>query len=390
MSEAEEQIYSHSAGSHAAEAQAASARRPRIAVLGGGAWGTALAGLLAAKRAKQAKAEAARANAEAAAAEPITAQAAIEGIAMPHAEHEAAELMLYCRSAEAAGIINATRQNSRYLPNIILPRGLWATADVGIALQGAEIVLSVFPAQETRAALQMAAPYMPPQAALVLCSKGIERSSEQFISRVARDIFPDNPLAVLSGPSFAADVARGLPTAVTLAAETEEQAACLAGALSTADFRCYATNDMIGVELGGALKNVLALGAGMVAGRGLGASARAAFITRGFAEMRRMAAAFGGRPETMGGLAVLGDLILTCSSAQSRNYAYGLALGKGEDTANLALAEGVATAPVAAAMCAKKGIDAPLINMVAAVLAEHISLDEAVRHLLARPLKFED
>jgi len=385
MSEAENAVYGHEAAGGAAPG------RPRIAVLGGGAWGTALAGLLAARQARAARAEAARAKAAAAAAEPVRAQAEIEGLPPPRpAAAEAAALMLYCRRAEQAGAINASRQNSRYLPNIILPPSLWATADAGVALEGAEIVLSAFPAQETRAALQMAAPYMPPQAALVLCSKGIERGSRKFISEVAREIFPENPLAVLSGPSFAADVARGLPTAVTLAAETEELAGQLAAQLSAAAFRCYATNDMVGVELGGALKNVLALGAGMVAGRGLGASARAAFITRGFAEMRRMAAAFGGRAETMAGLAVLGDLILTCSSAQSRNYAYGLALGEGKDTAGFALAEGVATAPVAAAMCAEKGLDAPLIAMVAAVLAGKISLDEAVRHLLARPLKFED
>lgn len=331
----------------------------QISVLGGGAWGTALAGMLAAK------------------AERLRG-AACENI------------MLYCREPEQAGAINTARQNARYLPNIILPPALCATADPSAALAAADIVLSVFPAQETRAALQNMRGFMRPQAALVLCSKGIERGSGKFVSEVARDIFPDNPLAALSGPSFAADVARGLPTAVTLAAESKALALSLAGELSSANFRCYASTDMVGAELGGALKNVLALLAGMAAGRGLGASAQAALIARGFAELKRVAKACGAKTETMGGLAVLGDLILSCSSKQSRNFAYGYAFAQGADIARLPLAEGVATAPAAAALCAKHEVDAPLIFMAAKLVAGKLRPDEAVRQLLARPLKFED
>jgi len=335
---------------------------PRLAVLGGGAWGTALAGVLAAKR-------------------PLIE----ETDAMP-----GNAVMLYCRNAGQAGDINAERQNKAYLPNIILPRALWATADAEVALSDAEIVLAVFPAQAMRFGLQTIADFMPPRAVIVLCSKGLEQGSGEYMSQVARDIFPDNPIAILSGPSFAKDVAQGRPTAVTVAAETEGLAQELAKHLSSVSFRCYASTDIIGVELGGALKNVLALGAGMAAGRGLGASAQAALITRGFAELRRICSALGGRAETMTGLAVLGDLVLTCSSPQSRNYSYGLALARNEDVMDLPLAEGVATAPVAAALCQRHKIDAPLVFMVAAVLAGKITIDDAVRQLLTRPLKFED
>lgn len=336
------------------------AKPARIAVMGGGAWGTALAAQLARK-------------------------------AEADGQAEGANVMLLCRAPEQAGALNAERQNKRYLPDIILPSGLWATADASAAFAEADIVLAAVPAQQMRAALAGARDFMPPRAVLVLCSKGIERGSGLLLSQIAREIFPENPPpAVLSGPSFAADVARGLPTALTLAAEAEKTALALCRALSSAHFRCYASTDIIGVELGGALKNVLALLAGMAAGRGLGASAQAALITRGFAELRRVAAACGAKAETMTGLAVLGDLVLTCSSAQSRNFAYGRAFAAGAASAGLPLAEGAATAPAAAALCAERGIDAPLIFMAADILAGKISLDAAIGRLISRPLKFED
>lgn len=336
---------------------AAALKLPRFAVLGGGAWGTALAAMLAAKQAA------------AKAAPPV---------------------MLYCRNAAQAAAINAARQNRAYLPDIDLPPGISATADAQAALRGADIILSALPAQALRAGLQALAKNVPKQAALVLCSKGIERGSEKFAAQIAAEILPKQRPALLSGPSFAADVARGLPTAVTLAAETALAAENLAAALSSSAFRCYASTDIIGVELGGALKNVLALAAGMAHGRGFGASAQAALITRGFAELRRLCRAFGSQEATISGLAVLGDLVLTCSSPQSRNYAYGMALAKGEGLAGRPLAEGVATAPAAAALCRRRGLDAPLIFMAAAVLAGEKTIDAAALELLARPLKFED
>jgi len=336
----------------------AAATEPEIAVIGGGAWGTALAAMLAAKQ-----------------------QAAAGGAAAP--------VMLYCRRAEQAAELNAARRHPALPPECVLPAGFKATA-AAAALARAEIVLVALPAQALRAGLQAVKAHIAPQAKLVLCSKGIERGSGKFMTQVTADIMPQHNIAVLSGPSFAADVACGRPAAVTLAAAAAPMAAELAAHLSSAVFRCYASTDIIGAELGGALKNVLALAAGMAAGRSFGASAQAALITRGFAELRRLGRAFGGREETMAGLAVLGDLVLTCSSPQSRNYAYGLALARGEDVTGRPLAEGVATAPVAAALCRRHRLEAPLIFMVAAVLAGKITIDAAAREFFARPLKFED
>ncbi|KAA6204480.1 MAG: NAD(P)-dependent glycerol-3-phosphate dehydrogenase [Candidatus Tokpelaia sp.] len=333
---------------------------PKIAVLGGGAWGTALAAMLAGKR----------------------AALAVNNASLP-------PVILYCRRAEQAEELNTARQNRAFLPDIILPAAIRAVAAPAV-LTKAEIILAALPAQAMRAGLQAVKAHIAPQAKLVLCSKGIERGSGKFMAQVARDILPQQVIAILSGPSFAVDVARGLPAAVTLAAETAAMAQDLAACISSPVFRCYASTDIIGVEIGGALKNVLALAAGMAAGCGLGASAQAALITRGFAELRRLCRAFGGREETMAGLAVLGDLVLTCSSPQSRNYAYGAALARGEDLTGRPLAEGVATAPVAAALCRKHRLEAPLIFMVAALLAGETTISAAVRQFFARPLKFED
>lgn len=322
-----------------------------IAVLGGGAWGTALAAM---------------------------------AVNLGHT------VCIYARDAAIAHAISATHHNSRYLPGICLPETLAATADPQQALKGAEIVLAAVPAQALATTLAAMKPFIGAQTPLILCCKGIERTSGRFMSQIAGDIFPDNPLAVLSGPSFAADVAQGLPTAVTLAASDDRLAQTLAHRLSGPTFRCYASTDLIGVETGGALKNVLAVAVGIAGGRRLGASAQAAVITRGFAELQRIGMALGGRAQTMTGLSVLGDLVLTCSTLQSRNYAYGTALGAGRPTAGLPLAEGVASAPVAAALCERNGIEAPLIHMVAAILAGDISIDNAVKALTTRPLKFED
>jgi glycerol-3-phosphate dehydrogenase (NAD(P)+) len=230
---------------------------------------------------------------------------------------------------------------------------------------------------------------IPPHVPVVLCAKGIERSTGLLLSGVAREYLIDNPLAALSGPSFATDVARGLPTAVVVAGETEALAATLALRFSSEAFRCYSSGDLIGVEIGGALKNVFAIAAGAVTGANLGASAQAAMVTRGFVELRRIAAAFGARPETLMGLSGLGDLMLTCSTVQSRNFAYGLALGRGESLDGLPLAEGVATAGIAARVADMRGVDAPIITAVARILDRAITIQEAVRELMNRPLKTE-
>jgi glycerol-3-phosphate dehydrogenase (NAD(P)+) len=250
-------------------------------------------------------------------------------------------------------------------------------------------VLAVTPAQSLRATQAAAKDHMSDGIPLVICAKGIERDTGALLSAIASEILPRNPVAALSGPSFATDVARGLPTAVVVAAGDETLAADLAARFSAENLRCYSSDDLIGVEIGGALKNVFAIAAGAVTGAGLGASAQAAMVTRGFVELRRIGAAFGARPETLMGLSGLGDLLLTCSSAQSRNFAYGLALGQGKALAGLALAEGVPTAAIAARIAAERGIDAPIIAAVAAILDGTITIRQAVTALMTRPLKTE-
>ncbi|MBX3529344.1 MAG: NAD(P)-dependent glycerol-3-phosphate dehydrogenase [Rhizobiaceae bacterium] len=325
-------------------------KRPKIGVLGGGAWGTALA------------ATALRAGNDA---------------------------LLWARDAATVETINTHHENPRYLPGITLDTALRATADPGEALAGAGAVLAVVPAQALAATLGEIAPLLPAGVPLVLCAKGIERTTGRLLSQIAVDLLPRNPVAALSGPSFATDVARGLPTAVTVASRDATLAQELAALLSSKTFRCYSSDDLVGVEIGGALKNVLAIAAGAVSGAGLGASAQAAMVTRGFVELRRIGAAFGARPQTLMGLSGLGDLILSCGSAQSRNFAYGAALGRRENLDGRPLAEGVATAGIAAELAAKRGIEAPIVAAVAAILAGDLTVTDAVTELLSRPLKTE-
>lgn len=321
----------------------------RITVLGGGAWGTALATTLC------------------------------------RAGHG---VRLYARDAAQAEAISAGA-NPRYLPGIALPEGIAATTDLSVALQDADCVLLAMPAQALRAALSEAVSLLPADVPLVLCAKGIERDTGLLLSTVTAQCAPGHPIAALSGPSFATDVARGLPTAVVVAAEEPGLAAELAQRFSFGTFRCYSTEDLIGVEIGGALKNVFAIAAGAVTGAGLGASAQAAMVTRGFVELRRIGAAFGANPETLMGLSGLGDLMLTCSTTQSRNFAYGLAIGRGDALDGLPLAEGVPTAAIAARVAADRGVDAPIITAVAQILERAITIHEAVAALMARPLKSE-
>jgi glycerol-3-phosphate dehydrogenase (NAD(P)+) len=227
---------------------------------------------------------------------------------------------------------------------------------------------------------------------LIACAKGIEHGTHKFMTEIIAECAAVAIPAILSGPSFAADVARGLPTAVTLAAADGKLAGDLAQAIASASFRPYHSTDVRGVEIGGATKNVLAIAAGIVTGRGLGASAAAALTTRGFAELVRFGKAYGAKPETMTGLSGLGDLILTCSSPQSRNFSFGVALGKGEKLDGAAhgkLAEGAFTAPVLLEMAREKNVDMPISAAVAAVLTEKLSVDAAIESLLTRPIKSE-
>jgi glycerol-3-phosphate dehydrogenase (NAD(P)+) len=323
----------------------------RIAVLGAGAWGTALASILA---------------------------------------RAGRDVVLWGRDGAMLQAIERERQNPRYLPGIKLSEKLRTSGQLADALDGAETILAVVPAQRLREVLEAVAGQAPQRPApIVLCAKGIELSSGKLPSEITAEILPNQPVAALSGPSFATDVARGLPTAVTVAAEDETLAIRLAERLSTPHFRCYSSTDLVGVEAGGALKNVMAIAAGAAAGRQLGASAQAALVTRGFAELRRLGTAFGARPETLMGLSGLGDLILTCGSAQSRNFAYGMALGRGESVEGLPLAEGVATAGIAARIVQERNLEAPIIDAVARVLAGRLTIADAVAELLARPLKGE-
>ncbi|ANT48979.1 NAD(P)H-dependent glycerol-3-phosphate dehydrogenase [Mesorhizobium amorphae] len=321
----------------------------RVAVLGGGAWGTALA------------------------------------LAMLRAGHF---VRLYARDPETVAAIDHG-ENPRYLPGIAIEPGIVATSDIRAALDGADCVLAVAPAQALRSMLAAAKDHVPKSIPLVLCAKGIERDTGALLSTIVENILPENPVAALSGPSFATDVARGLPTAVVVAARDADLAADLAARFSAENLRCYSSDDLVGVEIGGALKNVFAIAAGAVTGAKLGASAQAAMVTRGFVELRRIGAAFGARPETLMGLSGLGDLLLTCSSAQSRNFAYGLALGQGKPLAGLPLAEGVPTAAIAARIAIERQIDAPIITAIAAILEGTVTVRQAVSALMTRPLKTE-
>lgn len=321
----------------------------RVAVLGGGAWGTALA------------------------------------MQMRRAGHDVG---LWARDAQMVEAIGRG-ENPRYLPGVEVDAGIRATTDSGKALDGSSCVLVVTPAQALRTVMEAVGSDVPQGVPLVLCAKGIEHDTGLLLSQIASGFLPGNPVAALSGPSFAADLARGLPTAVVIAAQEEDLAASLAQSFSTERFRCYSTGDLVGVEIGGALKNVFAIAAGAVTGAGLGASAQAAMVTRGFVELRRIAQSFGAEAETVMGLSGLGDLLLSCASAQSRNFAYGLAIGRGESLAGRPLAEGVATAGIAARIARDRDIDAPIVSAVAAILAGRITINEAVSALMTRPLRAE-
>jgi len=320
-----------------------------LGIIGGGAWGTALA-LTASRAGRQA--------------------------------------ILWARDAAIVEAIKLRAENPRYLPGIRLSPSIAATAELGEALSADAVLLAV-PAQQVGALARQLAPLIRPAQSILIAAKGIDRESGKRLSEVLIDTIPQARTAVLSGPSFASDVANGLPTAVTIAALDEALALELCRALAGRAFRPYAETDVIGVELGGALKNVLAIAAGAVIGRGLGASAAAAIIARGFAELRRFAQAQGARPETLMGLSGLGDLVLTCSNRQSRNYSFGIALGEGRPAATGILVEGAATAAIVVEIAEKLALEMPVCQAVADVLARRLSIGEAIEDLMTRPLKRE-
>ena len=302
------------------------------------------------------------------------------------------ETTLWGRDAGQIAQIREGRVNPAYLPGVALPDALAATTDLSAAAR-ADFILAVVPAQALRAVASALALVARPGTPVVVCAKGIERASGLLMSEVAAECLTEHPAAILSGPSFADDVAKGLPTAVTLAAHDGALAQRIAGRLANPGFRLYHTTDMRGVEIGGAAKNVLAIACGVAAGRGLGASANAALVARGFAELGRFARAYGARAETLMGLSGLGDLVLTCASAHSRNFAFGLALGRGESVAAAIgrgkLAEGAHTAPVLVEMARARGVDMPIAAAVADILSGKVGVDGAVEALLARPPKAE-
>jgi glycerol-3-phosphate dehydrogenase (NAD(P)+) len=322
-----------------------------LGVIGGGAWGTALAQVASA---------------------------------------DGRETLLWALEAEVVEAINSRRENSLFLAGVPLNPGIRATSDF-TELDACDAWLVVTPAQHMRAVLERAPSCGKP---LILCSKGIEEKSGELLHNVAKAACPNASVAVLSGPTFADEVAKGLPTAVTLAAEDARLAEQLRDRIKQPTFRIYVSDDVAGAEIGGAVKNVLAIACGVVEGKGLGQNARAALIGRGFAEMRRFGTAFGARRETLAGLSGLGDLVLTCSSTSSRNYSLGKGIGEGRSAADLlsdrkTVAEGAFTAPVLARLAKERGIDMPIVDAVDALIAGRATVDAVLDGLLSRPSKSE-
>ena len=295
-------------------------------------------------------------------------------------------VVLWARSADAVAQMNAQRTNDR-LPGVTLPDGISATADLEPLFACDTILLSI-PAQTLPGFLTDHAGALSGKY-LVACCKGIDLERMTGPATTIRDLVPDAVPAMLTGPSFAADIARGLPTALTLACADDDHGAILQTALSTTNIRLYRTTDTVGAELGGALKNIMAIAAGVAIGAGLGESARAALITRGFPEMQRLALTLGGKAETLAGLSGFGDLVLTCTSAQSRNYRFGLALGEGKEFDAGTTVEGVATARAVRKLAQERGIDVPIAAVVADLADGRVDVFAALNRLLSRPLKEE-
>ena len=329
----------------------------RVAMMGGGSWGTAFAVVLA---------------------------------------EAGSQVTLWTRGEEMAADINQFHRNSRYHPDVDIPETIIATTDPQEALQSAEIVVLAVPAQSLRANLMDWAPWIGDEAVYVSLIKGIELGTSMRMSEVIAEVTGADPqrIAVVSGPNLAKEIIARQPTATTVAASTQASAVAIQQACTTDYFRPYWTTDVIGTEIGGAVKNVLAIVCGIVLGKGLGRSAHAAIMARGFAEMTRLGIALGARPDTLTGLCGLGDLVLTCSSEMSRNMSCGLALGRGEtlDTilqGRLAVTEGVATAPALKKLAQEHDVDMPISFALADILAGHMTVDEAMVDLMSREHRFE-
>lgn len=325
-----------------------------VAVLGGGAWGTALAQVAA---------------------------AAGRGVT------------LWAREPEVVESINADRENRLFLPGIRLNPVIRATDEIEDAAE-ADLILAVPPAQHMRGVLRILRPHLEPGAPITLCAKGVERGSLALMTDVLAEEMPEATPAVLSGPGFAKDVARGLPTATTIASRDPELAQAIAATIGVPTFRPYVADDLVGAEIGGAVKNVIAIACGVAEGRKLGDGARAALITRGFAELTRLGLAMGAKAETLSGLCGLGDLVLTCASLSSRNTSLGAALGEGRKLKDIlaerrSVAEGMESAPAVVALAAKYKIEMPICAAVDAIVSERIGIDDAIAALLSRPFRAE-
>lgn len=329
-------------------------RIQRVGVVGGGAWGTALAQTMA-----------------------------LSG----------RDVVVWANEPETAADINAHRVNSKFLAGIALDRRITATETLS-DVSDTDIILAVPPAQFLRPIGAALSPHIRSGQPVIICSKGIEQATGRLMCEVAADVMPTATLAVLSGPSFASDVARGLPAALTLACAREDLGQRLAEALSYHQLRLYWSDDVIGAQLGGAIKNVLAIAAGVIDGKALGASAHAALVTRGFREMTRYAVKAGARPETLAGLSGLGDLVLTCGSPQSRNMSLGRALGRGEAldailAKRTTVTEGVYTAAGICRLAAAQNVDMPIAKAVLAIVTGAETVDNAISALMSRPIKSE-
>lgn len=302
-------------------------------------------------------------------------------------------VILRARDPGLAAAINRDHVNSAYLPGIMLAADVFATTDSAL-LGTADAVLLAIPAQFMRVTLSEQVSFLRPGAPLLICAKGIEKESHMLMHEIVEQVAPGHPHAILSGPSFAADIARGLPTAVTLACADTALGGRLAQRIATQSFRPYVSSDIIGVEIGGALKNVIGIACGIAEGRGLGESARAALMTRGLAEMTRLTVKLGGQGATMMGLAGIGDLSLTCNSHQSRNFSLGFRLGKGEAQAAIlagsrGVFEGASTTGAAVELARREGVDMPICAAVHAILNLGAAIDGVITDLLARPVTSE-
>jgi len=316
------------------------------------------------------------------------------GSALAIAAHRAGrEALLWARDPALAAHLNAQHENPDYLPGVRLDPAIRATAETA-EVATADAVLLAIPAQHVRAIAGCFAAVLSRDRPLVICAKGIERGSGALMSEVLAEVLPERPLAVLSGPTFAGEVARGLPAAVTLATTDAALGTALVAALGSRTFRPYLSDDPVGAQIGGAVKNVIAIACGIVAGRSLGANAGAALITRGLAEIARLGQALGGRRETLMGLSGLGDLTLTCTNTQSRNFALGQALGAGQSldqalAGRRTVAEGLHSAAAVVGLAAQHGVEVPISTGIAAILEQGASIDDTITALLTRPFTAE-